>query len=43
MPFMISLVLKLKGGERIDGGGLWACLSFIIIMKVCRKMELCME
>ena len=42
MALVISFVLKLKG-ERIDGDGLLACLSFIIIMKVCREMELCME
>ena len=28
--------------ERIDGDKLWACLSFIV-MKVFRKMELCIE
>jgi len=36
MSLVISFVLKLKGDERIDGGGLWYCLSFIVIMKVCR-------
>ena len=29
--------------ERIDGEELWLGLSFIVIMKVYRKMELCME
>ena len=36
VSLVISFVLKLKGDERIDGDGLWACLSFIIIMEVCR-------
>jgi len=40
---MISFVLKLKGDERIDEGCLWLCLSFIIVMGVCRQMGQYME
>jgi len=43
MSLVISLVPKLKGDEGIDRDELWACRSFIIIIKVCRRMELCME
>jgi len=31
-----SFVLKLKGDEGINRDELWACPSFIIVMKVCR-------
>ena len=41
--FVISFIMKLKSGVRIDGDDLWACLSFIIIMEAHREMELCME
>ena len=43
MSLVISFVLKLKGGERIDGDGLWSCFSFIIGMEVRRQMEPDME
>ena len=29
-------VMKLKSDERINGDDLWARISFIIIMKICR-------
>jgi len=43
MSLVISFVLKLKDDERIDGDDLWACLFFIINMKVWRRMVLSME
>jgi len=43
MPLVISFVLKLGGDEKIDGDGLWSCLSFIIGIEVCRKMGSYME
>lgn len=35
--FVISFVMKLKGGVRVDGDDLSACLSFIIIWKYAGK------
>ena len=43
MSLMVSFVLKLKSDERIDGDELWVGLSFILIMKVFREMELRIE
>ena len=43
LVLIISFVLERKGDERIDGDGLWSCLSIIIIMEVCRKMGSYME
>ena len=34
--FSDLFIMKLKGDERIDGDDLWARISFIIIMKICR-------
>ena len=34
MPLMISFVQRLKGWiEGVDGGELWACLSFIVMLE----------
>jgi len=43
MSLVISFVLELEGDERIDGDDLRVCLSFIIVMGVCRQMGLFME
>lgn len=37
---LISSVPDLKEDERIDGDGLWSCLSFIIITEVHMQMDL---
>ena len=34
--FTVIFFMKLKCDERIDGDDLWARISFIIIMKICR-------
>ena len=34
VSLVISFVLKSKGAERIDGDGLWPCLSLIVVMEV---------
>ena len=38
MSLMISFALELRGDERIDGDGLWSCLSFDIITEARRRM-----
>jgi len=43
MSLVTSLILKLEADQRIDGDGLWSCLSFTTGIKVCRQMGLDME
>jgi len=38
VALVISHVLKLKGDGKIDGDGLWSCLSFVIGLEVSRQM-----
>jgi len=47
---VISFVLKMKGDERIEGDGLWSCLSFVGVevyrqfgSSRKRKMDECRE
>jgi len=47
---VISFVLKMKGDERIEGDGLWSCLSFVGVevyrqhgSSMKRKMDECRE
>ena len=43
LSFVMSSISKLKGDQRIDGYGVWSCLSFVTVLEECEQIGLYIE